>query len=544
MRLKIRRTLVSISRLFMVLVCSGVGLPIGCGTCESTCSSNKPPTTEVTTAGKPPTTAATTAGKPPTTAVTTAGQLPHNGMPKNGIAPAVLQANIKLLDRLKTSKLEGLQLNDVEPFSTRDLPGQDPTLEPLAVQLMDYIISFALDEGQKVSVDANGQLYEWNGHMGVCASEQSPMGNWFKSPPTNACLEAVSASVLARVNALNKVVVISMRDPGSLIALHDKVPVEARYREKDSNTGKAPEIESFSACSDEEGLDEATKNCGWSARYVGRCLAWKTGDPDDVYRKVALKLKPDPTRTSTVFVRACAGIHGCNLADDTLSDERRKYIKHIASAALGGQGNTVEFACPSNGPRGKVAAGDTVEQIYGYFSIMLSDKNIDIDVEPEPATTEGLKYPAVEEDVFRYREGAFYGSIFSTSASSSASDAGTPSATPLDTQYACFGEDWNIAAANIADRLCAIPNPLHDSNYKFCFANEPKSCLLVGDAGVGSGACNKSGGNKGFVYTSCGTADPHWEYPMTTYLNHPCDLRSGAGCSSLDTWTFGGDSIP
>ncbi|XXT19556.1 hypothetical protein WME94_55970 [Sorangium sp. So ce429] len=488
----------------MVLVCFGVGFSMGCGTCTSK--------------------------KPPVKPVAPAGQLPHNGMPKNGIHPEVLHASQELLERLKSKKLDGVELDDVKPFTPLV-----PELEPLAVQLMEYIVYFALDEGQTVSLDVNGKHYTWNGHMGVCAKSGTTMGDWFNENPTNACLEAVSASVLARVNALDKVVVLSMRGAGSPIAPLNKVPVETRSREKNGSTGEATEIESFSKCDGGGGPGSETANCGWSARYVGRCLALKGDEKNN--RSVTLKVKPAPTIASPVFVRVCAGIHGCNQNVYNEPNVRNKYIKPIKSDKLESAGDTVEFTCPSNGPHGMVE-GEPLEQWYGYFSIMLSEKSLQVDVESPDQEIEGLVYPSPEVDVFRYREGAFYGNIFD---STSASDAGITSKTLFDKQYACFGEDWKLAAANVADRLCALP--LDDANSN-CLFNVPTSCLNINSSPVSRSACDKTLPMKGFVYTACGGADPHWAYPITTYLNHPCDLRSAAECSSLDTWTFGGDSLP
>ncbi|WP_437833096.1 hypothetical protein [Sorangium sp. So ce1153] len=443
-------------------------------------------------------------------------------MPKNGIHPNVLQANQDLLERLKGSQLNGLKLDDVEPFSS-----QNSTLEPLAVQLMDYIVYFALNEGQTVSVDVGPKHYEWNGHMGACASSGTAMGDWFNKLPTNACLEAVSASVLARVNALDKVVVLSMRGPGSPLALHDKVPVETRYREKDGSTGEAIEIESFSRCDGGGGPASATDNCGWSARYVGQCMAQKFGETEN--RKVTLKLGPVQVSPSPVFVRVCAGIHGCNDGAYPEADFRKKYIEHIKSAMLKSPDYAVEFECPANGPMMDVSEADAVpEASYGYFSVMLPEKSAAFDV--VPVATEELTYPAPEVDVFRYREGAFYGNIFD---STSASDAGSSKDVLFDKQYACFSKYLTVGDANIADRLCALPWSGATEN---CFVNVPKPCAADIPGTANSCACNESDANTGLVYASCVEGGSHWEYPITSYLNHPCDLSRSADCSSLLTW--------
>ncbi|WP_438035686.1 hypothetical protein [Sorangium sp. So ce204] len=491
---------VTVSRLYMALACIGVGSFLGCGGCV------------VTVNPKGPVTPASTGG--PTEPVAPPGQLPHNGMPKNGISAEALRANSELLERLKVSKLNSLKLDDVKPFSS-----QDPTLEPRAVQLMHYIVSFALKEGQKVSARVGNKRYEWSGHIGACAGG-GPLGDWFNDLPSPECLQAVSAGVLARVNALNKVVVVSMRGPGDLVALHDKVPAETRSRERNTSTGEATVIESFAACNPVGRPDQATSDCGWSARYVGQCLAQRSGDTAP--RTVKLKLNSAHARPSPVFVRVCAGIHGCNHVDYAAADPRSRYIKHIKSDALDVPGDTVEFTCPANGPAGTRLvdeANPTFEQI-GYFSVMLSERNFAVDVKVE-GSGDGVRYPAKEAELFRYREGAFYGNIFD----SVPSDA-RPDGVLFDKQYACYGEDWDQGAANLADRLCALPAP--DAAAQ-CFVHEPKACSPFNG---NPGACTRSAGGRRAIYTPCDEAGANWRYPVTVYLNHPCDLRSDSGCSS------------
>ncbi|WP_437716839.1 hypothetical protein WMF45_10755 [Sorangium sp. So ce448] len=442
-------------------------------------------------------------------------------MPKNGISAEALRANSELLERLKVSKLNSLKLDDVRPFST-----QDPTLEPRAVQLMHYIVSFALKEGQKVSARVGNKRYEWSGQIGACAGG-GQLGDWFHNLPSPECLQAVSAGVLARVNALNKVVVVSMRGPGDLVALHDKVPAETRSRERNTSTGEATKIESFAACTPPGGPRQATSDCGWTARYVGQCLAQRSGDSGP--RKVTLKLNSAHVSSSPVFVRVCAGIHGCNHVDYAAADPRSRYIKHIKSDALDGPGDTVDFLCPTNGPAGAGIvdeATSTPEQV-GYFSVMLSERNLAVDVKFESAVgeNEGVRYPATEVELFRYREGGFYGNIFDSNPGGA-----RPDGVLFDKQYACYGEDWNQGAANLADRLCALP--ASDAAAQ-CFVHEPKPCSPFNG---NPGACARTAGARRSIYTPCDEAGAQWKYPVTVYLNHPCDLRSDSGCSSFKPW--------
>lgn len=492
----------STNRLFMVLACISMEFLLGCVIRIQKKSVDEP---AAPAAGSTSSSGSTAPIAPP-------GRMLHNGMPKNGITVETLSANSELLQRLRTSALNNLKLDDVKPFSPLDT-----SAEPFAVQLMDYIISFALDEDQKVTASVGGKQYEWRGQMGACA-KNSPLGDWFTSLPTEECQQAVSASVLARVNALNKVVVLSMRGPGGLIALQDKVPVETTSREKDA-AGKATLIESFTPCAGGGEPAQATSVCGWSARYVGQCLAQRAGEPGP--RKVTLKLRSAQATSFPVNVRVCQGIHGCNPSDYDAADPRSRYIKHITSASLNGPDATVTFDCPQNGPVEYTEGGSPVLESYGYFSVMLSRRDFSVDVGFEGS--EGVKYPAKEAEVFRFREGGFYGNIFAPDA------AGQPGSKVLfDDQYACFGEQWTLAAASLADRLCALPA---SSAAGQCFVNTPVPCSPPGGQPDG---CQHSGDAKSLVYTPCAAAGSSWSHPITVYLNHPCDLRSG--CSSLAAW--------
>ncbi|WP_437560869.1 hypothetical protein [Sorangium sp. So ce542] len=435
-------------------------------------------------------------------------------MPKNGMRVEALSANPELIERLRTRALNNLDLKEVRPFRVQD---QDEELRKLADELMTYIAFFALDKGQTISVLAGHKLYTWPGSLGACADRTTPMGDWYNEVPTADCLQLVSSSMLARVNALNKVVAISMRDTKNVVAIHDRVAVETTYREKST---VPMTIESFRGCVGTSSPISRTDKCGWSAGYVGRCMVERDGDLSG--KEVKLRLGSAVDGASPAFVRVCQGIHGCNHEQDGAAP--KKYMRLVDSFSVD-TGGRFQFKCPLNGPSYDVQTedGGFRRVQYGYFSVMLSRKDLVVEVAPESA--ERVEYPAREADVFTYREGAFYGNIFESTARDASDKA------LFGKQYACYGEDWTEKMANIADRLCAHPQPVNGT----CFVNVPESCSPYPPERL-PGVCERSGDAKDFVYTRCGKSSPLWELPITVYLNHPCDLRSHAACSSLEPW--------
>jgi hypothetical protein len=111
-------------------------------------------------------------------------------------------------------------------------------------------------------------------------------------------------------------------------------------------------------------------------------------------------------------------------------------------------------------------------------------------------------YPAPEAHVFTYREGGFYGSLFTTSR-------------PAD-QYVCASEIWKLSDAELTDRRCA--GGLASTHG--CFANVPGQCDAPSTA-----PCTPASATAGSkVYDACPSPARSWDRPYTTYLNHPCDL--------------------
>jgi len=460
--------------------------------------------------------------------------LPHNSLSPASLTVESLTANGPLLGRLQTTALG-------PGFSGG--AGALHKNEPHGAELMTYIAACALDPCDAVAIPprpssqpdrAQDRLDEvratypdgFHGELGLCGERYnletagSPETAWASAPPTAACLQRVSACVLARVNAVDKRVKISLRGDGMVLV--PRVPVETTLRE---NHGTP--IPSFKGC-DEQCLwsSPLTRNCDWEPRYVGQCVRGRlaSDQPGSAHGTVTVRLKDAPAGTRA-RIRVCPGIHGCDDRDGGPSLPPPAYsgAPLIAGLELDDQG-TVTFPCPRNGPVvDPTGAPLPPEQIgdgdlTGYYSVMIGalpgeTLPADLDVELVDPATATDAYPADEPHVFTYREGAFYGGLFGepprvVDCAESTMFAGD--------QYVCFSKMWSLGAAMAADRFCAGPDAP-------CFMNAPAGCDTTA-AGQGVGVPTISSPVGGEVYESCAGNGQTWQQPYTTYLNHPCDL--------------------
>jgi hypothetical protein len=450
--------------------------------------------------------------------------VPHNGEPKNGISVDSLRANQGLIRFLANNPLQALS------ELTSAAPGGKSVLRSLAsddgIALTKYVVMCALDPCQKVTVhDANDdplhvQAMTFSGELGLCAGN-APYGDWYSGNPTEACLQAVSACVLARVNAQHKKVVISIRDPYSIIDVADKVPVETEYRE-----GGGTPIPSFETCPSSGPMSLPGADCGYSPQFVGRCASGS---------KVTLQ-GFDPG----VTVRVCQGLYGCEA-----TPTNRWYASPLECApnVTSCTASAITFACPVQ-----------VHGQPGYYSVM---------TKPPSGASAGnvsatcdiagpCEYPAQERDVFKVPEGAFYGTIFEPFSL-------LPSASPLNNscpprgkpdilsghQFACFSDAMTSGIAALSDRYCALPSPT-------CFFNTPQLCQASACGTLTAGVPDP-------LFTACHGTTPDstsltYE-TMTVYLNHPCDPfadLASCQCANQDafkmlwtpnfSWKFSGKS--
>lgn len=435
--------------------------------------------------------------------------LAHNDLPRNALTAESLAVSKPLLDYIAANKLVQASL------APSAIPPQvAAVLNNLETRtLLTYITSCALDACEALDLtwrDPQGALQKqvFHGELGLCAGS-SPYGNWASAPPTQDCREVVSACVLARVNAHEKRVVLSARDPKKVLQVLPKVPVEVSYRD-----GLGSPV-SLLDC----GSGTSSPDCGWQARYVGKCTAGK----------VSLKLDAAAS-PSSVDVRVCKGIYGCDS-----SGAPPAYAGPVSGFSRAAGADTMELDCPQEGLSS------------GYFSVMVkstSGSPTSADVASATCAGGGCVYPATESQVFTYDEGTFYGDLFAAGSTSTAS-GGTIDGCPREiardmlagSLYACYSDVWSNGFAHFADRLCAGPNSP-------CFVTPPGKCS---EAAVACPTANcHSGGCESVsdpllpaqpLRKDCeGTDNPPktWANTITVYLNHPCDIsRDGDTCAKM-----------
>lgn len=430
--------------------------------------------------------------------------LAHNDLHHNSLDAAALGANAGLRAKLAGGPLSSEAIREAEADAA--LVGQ--LLDSRTLELMKYVVSCALPPGASVKRPAGAPAGDdWAGEVGLCAG-------WANEAPAASCLELVSACVLARVNAHDKRVIISMRgQPAALFPLQPRVPVETELREE----GGTP-IRSF------DPLDKcvgplpsggtAARDCGFAPLLVGRCQAGEavtvcTGGKEGAAAACGCDdAIPDLARRAAL--RVCKGLYGCDAEDFA---PPRAYAGPLPDAkdACPGKGRpAVTFTCPTNGPLVDPASG--ADRRYGYYSVMIAPGDAAPTQAPKASVGAGVnattgQYPAPEADVFTYREGAFYGNLFS-----SAGIQGKQQMLAGDS-YACFSSVWRYREAELADRFCG--------GVEGCFEHAPGPCFQA--AGQ---RCKRDDGAPGASYGACLGLDgaPRWTAPVTVYLNHPCDL--------------------
>jgi hypothetical protein len=436
--------------------------------------------------------------------------MPHNDMPHNALSVTALEDSHALIASLATRALSRNLFDDVE-LETQLTRG-------FAADLVKYVISCALDPCEEVAIPKKliavhskfGEAFQ--GELGQCGKRYGDPP-WRSSAPSQACLERVSACILARTNAMHSRVVFSMRGEGT--ALQPRVPVETSFRENDGTP-----IVSFRGC-DAECLwgDPLKRNCDWEPRYVGQCTSGT---------KVRLGLT-DPKRTARI--RVCAGIYGC---DSYAKDAGPTTVPGSKLPIYGGlliaptAANVIDFDCPANGP---ILGGTTAT---GYYAVMLAAPTSSTRLPSETdvqridssgaalSATDSDSYPAPEQAVFTYREGSFYGTLFKDRQQQPAPSCGASMLS--GNQYVCYSSLWTKGTAMAAHRLCAGASGDPWLSEKGCFVNRPRPC----DGPEGSGYCAPHA--TPLVATQClgisaaTSVATTWQHPYTSYLNHPCDL--------------------
>ncbi|HWN68740.1 MAG TPA: hypothetical protein VNM90_13980, partial [Haliangium sp.] len=178
--------------------------------------------------------------------------------------------------------------------------------DPFARHVVDYLVGCALPETQSVfwTDPVTGTSLAWHGDLGLCPSWQT--GSIHEN---QACTELLSACLLARNNARQEEVLISVHGARSvsneaLVAL-PLAPAAAG--------GEPCEAASFAPdCPLEGGAWGPTSNCPgpsnmsypgrWRSRHIGACTA-----------DTPVTLEVTPTACADdLLIRICDGVYGCD----------------------------------------------------------------------------------------------------------------------------------------------------------------------------------------------------------------------------------------
>lgn len=383
---------------------------------------------------------------------------------------------------------------------------------PPTREMMSYLASCALSPGQSISYnDTNtGASYgPWEGQLGLCPA-------WYTGPASATCQELVSACLLARVNAFGIKVDLSMRGRGAP-SLLTASSVQTIDHGKTSGT-----ISSFTACT--FGFPGAGRNCGYVANQIGTCIP---GTPVSVGAGAppASSCLSPPLGSSSgdTVLRVCAGVVGC---DDTAPEFLRE-----SSGSCGSTHPSVTFNCPPS----------------GYFAVMSGPQSPGGPSTATPAatTTGGTVYPATEEAVFPWQEGAFFGNVWAPGSLNSSIHSGEnwvdangkfhPAASiPLSAgavftqMYACSGVYWTHAEAYSDDRVCAGGGTTPTN----CAARPLGACstgMSATPACPSTHVCSVLHAPSAMAdYDDCGVSGA-WTNPITVYLHMPGDASVTGG---------------
>lgn len=436
----------------------------------------------------------------------------HNSLSLDALGKGALTANPRALDFMRHHSLA--QVADGATIF-EDYPEMRYQLnDPGAREAMRYIVSCALEPNTGVNYDNPiwwGESAEFLGEHGLCPA-------WRNSPPTEECLELVSACVLARVNKVGARVPLSLRGPSEPLRSSSQVRPEDTLKDH-------TQVASFAACSGPSYGPNRT--CGWQPVAVGQCV------PDTVVTVGAgagASGCGDAIGSSwgDTMLRICKGIYGC---DPTMPDYWDVGLV-AANDDRCGLAPAVTFTCPAS----------------GYYSVMGATYDSSQSQEPfaDPngfrvAASSG-SLAATEQQVWSYVEGAFYGNIFRSDGLAPGLDfhvdAGGQTTGPYNLivptifrhAHACYSPIWRSGAAELTSRMCAGPSAnclmriagACGAAPAFTGTSDPVNrCQYMASQGDYRGCLDRNGSQR-------------WYHPVTTYLNNPCDTVAmpGAGSSA------------
>lgn len=432
---------------------------------------------------------------------------PNLDIPMNGLATTALVANLLAANADNSAVFVKSPLTAATFKAIPEL--RDALRDPATRQFLRYTLRCAMVPSQSFRLDGVDPATKlpWKidetGRVGACPE-------WALASADAACQARVSACLLAENNPYGVHNAISIRGTleQGIEPMRPRVPVVTSPR-ADSGKEGTDVMASFLPCA--SGTTGLAADCGWNPLptygYVGTCkpgttVSVGTGGANPSACGGA-HLGASPVNT---VLRVCDGISGCT-GDSAIASN---------DDACGLQ-SFVSFTCPA----AELGAS------YGAFSVMVANYNRGEPLEARVEVSGGLKYPAPEVDVFRLREGAFFGNIFDRTALtiSYTWDAVNNQLVPhalrrptgqfraqYQNLFACDDPKFPKATANILKRVCA--------------QNDPSNCAAspVGDCNTVCQAPDASGGWGSCVAKNAVT-NVLARYPsLTTYLHSTLDV--------------------
>lgn len=420
-------------------------------------------------------------------------------------------------------------------------------------EVMKYLVSCALEQDQSVSYTdtRTGETYEFPGEIGICPHwNVQGVHEGFGGAK---CRQLITACLLALVNPTGRSVTVSLR--GQAFPEHRPGLLSPGPTVRVGTATEADvAIPSFGPCrADTKGL---SRNCGWTAEHVGMCTPGSTvtigaGDDavdacgDDVSGAVA------PSDDDTIL-RVCDGIRGCNAGSPAHIVQREVRCSGRREPAL-------RFECPSSGyfsvmsgPRRSrratgASGGDQASPAGKSAGFRVASRAPAVGVSGDddrrtPGSTpyRPAVYPASEGDVFRMREGAFYGNFWSEGnplhpkfkpemnevdeEGNLVNPAPRSGAIVFQHAFACTGEHWNDEIAYQKGRLCAGGDEQND-----CVAHSvgacgdsynTTNCPPLHQCSVNDGGLVEGDGD----FQECQGDGGTWHHPITVVLNNSLDV--------------------
>ncbi|MDC0712532.1 hypothetical protein POL68_28980 [Stigmatella sp. ncwal1] len=424
--------------------------------------------------------------------------------------PNSLTTQALVFNALSTNKIAN-RLLGTKPLAALFSPPGDATIanqlwDPAAQQFMHYLVGCALANGQNLewTDPSTGALNQWHGQLGICPA-------WKTQVPTPACLQQVSSCLLARNNAFGMRVDLSMRGEHPTTPSVFQLEQVTRPSEYDAVTSQR--LASFEACgSPALGVQ---RNCGWSVDGIGLCqpgmrTVLGAGGKDPA---TCTGSSLGSTSGAQMMLRVCEGITGCNHQSEPapLAQSEGSCSTPLPSVA---------FTCPAG----------------GYFNVMKAPYNSTqtgaVTVKASPTSTQ---YPLSEAAAFRMREGAFYGTIFEPDALAAEVfvvdrkvilPAQPVKGSVYRRMYSCYDSAWNSGGGTATYRVCALPDATSN-----CAAQVTGVCVNPSNRSYPASKCATDDGPQvpgDGDYEGCrDNNNVSWPYPITTFLNSPCDILGG-----------------